>query len=690
MINIPWGNDFALKVPIKKKVIQTTGEIEIQDFDVSSVEQLHVFLQHNEHLPDWHSSQVEWSADPENSSGIIVEVSSQMAPIGMYNIILTGVQNGRRFFSQQCRQFKIIGNASSSDLVIYEGIQTYTLDEVIVLDARGRDGLSAYELAVARGFEGTESEWMATLKGENGNGVLGVELIEQVGNVDHYRMTFTDGTYFDYTVTNSSGSLTPEQIAEIVTELSNTISAGDLNAYTKTEVNNLLNSKANTSDIPTSLSDLNDDATHRTVTDTEKQTWNSKQEPISDLNTIRQNASNAYQKPNTGIPLSDLSEEVQDAIENAGSLTEESDPIFTASPAHGITASDITNWNGKYTKSNSGIPKTDLANDVQTSLGKADTALQDADLTPIENDIDAIEAKIPSAASSSNQLADKAFVNSSIATNTATFKGTFNSLAELQAVTGATNNDYGFVIEYDEQGNEYYDRYKYNGSAWVYEYKIESTPFTAAQWAAIQSGITSGDVEKLAALPTNAQLTALLNAKQDTINDLASIRSGASAGATAYQKPSGGIPKSDLSSAVQTSLGKADTALQSYTETDPVFSASPAAGITSSDITEWDGKAKPTTVVNHGTSDTTFSLTPNVLHVWGTVTSLTLTLATPTDSTIVNEYMFQFTSGSTATTLSLPSSVVWDKDKGTLTVESGYIYQVSILNNIALWARVAA
>lgn len=37
----------------------------------------------------------------------------------------------------------------------------------------------------------------------------------------------------------------------------------------------------------------------------------------------------------------------------------------------------------------------------------------------------------------------------------------------------------------------------------------------------------------------------------------------------AYVKPSGGIPKTDLASAVQTSLGKADSALQSYTETDP-------------------------------------------------------------------------------------------------------------------------
>ena len=37
----------------------------------------------------------------------------------------------------------------------------------------------------------------------------------------------------------------------------------------------------------------------------------------------------------------------------------------------------------------------------------------------------------------------------------------------------------------------------------------------------------------------------------------------------AYVKPSGGIPKTDLASAVQISLGKADSALQSFTEEDP-------------------------------------------------------------------------------------------------------------------------
>ena len=49
---------------------------------------------------------------------------------------------------------------------------------------------------------------------------------------------------------------------------------------------------------------------------------------------------------------------------------------------------------------------------------------------------------------------------------------------------------------------------------------------------------------------------------QPYINDLDAIRSGAAAGATAYQKPAAGIPKTDLASGVQASLNKADTALQ--------------------------------------------------------------------------------------------------------------------------------
>lgn len=57
-----------------------------------------------------------------------------------------------------------------------------------------------------------------------------------------------------------------------------------------------------------------------------------------------------------------------------------------------------------------------------------------------------------------------------------------------------------------------------------------------------------------------------------------------------YSKPSGWIPKSDLASTVQTSLWKADTALQSFTETDPIYSNSPAAWIGTEDINAWNSK----------------------------------------------------------------------------------------------------
>ena len=66
----------------------------------------------------------------------------------------------------------------------------------------------------------------------------------------------------------------------------------------------------------------------------------------------------------------------------------------------------------------------------------------------------------------------------------------------------------------------------------------------------------------LASYTTTANLTELLSQKQDVISDLSSIRSGAAAGSTAYQKPSSGIPKSDLTGTVQTSLDKADSSLQ--------------------------------------------------------------------------------------------------------------------------------
>lgn len=125
-----------------------------------------------------------------------------------------------------------------------------------------------------------------------------------------------------------------------------------------------------------------------------------------------------------------------------------------------------------------------------------------------------------------------------------------------------------------------------------------------------------------------------------------------------YSKPGSGIPKSDLAVDVQTSLEKANTAIQDVS-----------------------GKMDKISVQNHGTSSTTLSISPNILHKWGTITKLTLTLATPTDTSVYNEYMVQFTSGTTPTTLSVPDTVKWVAEPN---IEASKTYQISIVDNIGI------
>ena len=85
--------------------------------------------------------------------------------------------------------------------------------------------------------------------------------------------------------------------------------------------------------------------------------------------------------------------------------------------------------------------------------------------------------------------------------------------------------------------------------------------------------------------------------------------------------------------------------------------------------------------VSHGTSDTTFTLTPNTFHVWDEVATLDLSFGAET-SGVANEYLFQFTSGATATTLTLPSDIKWANDT-TPTIAENKIYQISVLKGLA-------
>ena len=98
----------------------------------------------------------------------------------------------------------------------------------------------------------------------------------------------------------------------------------------------------------------------------------------------------AYVKPNDGIPKTDLAASVQASLDKADTALQ-SAPVTSVNNKTGavtLSASDV--GAGTYSKPSGGIPKSDLASAVQTSLGKADTALQSAPVTSVNNKTGAV------------------------------------------------------------------------------------------------------------------------------------------------------------------------------------------------------------------------------------------------------------------------------------------------------------
>lgn len=213
---------------------------------------------------------------------------------------------------------------------------------------------------------------------------------------------------------------------------------------------------------------------------------------------------------------------VQNKIANLGTMASETESDYRKASNQDTIDNGIKNTIGSLSSLT-----TDAKNDIVSAINEIDSH---ADTNA--SDISDIKDLIPNDASSSNQLADKNFVNSSISTNTANFIGTFNSVAELEAYSGTlTNNDYAFVVGTDSAGNTVYDRYKYTDAttpaSWVFEYELNNSSFTADQWAAINSLATSS---KIAQITTNKNAIGTLSslttsAKTDLVSALNELNS---------------------------------------------------------------------------------------------------------------------------------------------------------------------
>jgi len=256
--------------------------------------------------------------------------------------------------------------------------------------------LAAYRTASAQDII-DNSKLSASLKGANN----GVAELDATGKVPSSQLpSFVDDvleypTLSDFPTTGETGKIyiaidtnkTYRWSGTIYTEISASIALGETS------------STAYRGDRGKTAYDHSQNSTVH-VTAEQKTAWNAKYDkpasgiPDSDLaSTFLKNhqSLSAYSttaQMNTAIAahhdsskqdtIADLATIRSGAAAGATALQTETDPVFAASAAHGISAGDISNWNGKgtYSKPSGGIPKIDLASAVQTSLGKADSALQ--------------------------------------------------------------------------------------------------------------------------------------------------------------------------------------------------------------------------------------------------------------------------------------------------------------------------
>ena len=191
------GNDFRLRIPIVKNVIQVTGEVTSAPFDAENAEVLKVFLERSD---GFCAKSLTYTLDPDNEGNVIADVVGM--DVGTYNLIVAGVKQGIHFRSKEKRQIKLVDSNERANITPteYNGWDAYALDTMVVLDARGRDGLSAYEIAVLHGFVGTETEWLKAL------GIRRIYKSSTSGLVDTYTIVYANMATSTFTVTNGESA----------------------------------------------------------------------------------------------------------------------------------------------------------------------------------------------------------------------------------------------------------------------------------------------------------------------------------------------------------------------------------------------------------------------------------------------------------------------------------------------------
>lgn len=310
-----------------------------------------------------------------------------------------------------------------------------------------------------------------------------------------------------------------------------------------------------------------------------------------------------------------------------------------------------------YTKPSEGIPKSDLSSSIQESLNDISNKVDKVSGKQLstEDFTTALKNKLNQLSNYDDTAVNNAIsgiqsqINTLVSGNASTAIESFNEIiAFLNGITDSQSLD-NIIASIEQQIAEKMDK------------------VTLAKVA------TSGSYNDLSNKPTIPSAVT-----ESTVSGW-----GFTKNTGTYSKPSAGIPKADLASAVQTSLGKADTALQSYTEK----YTGTVTGVKINGTT----KNPSSGVVDLGyinkqlstSTSSSMTLSPNIYYrnTSTSLSTLTIKLGSVSNSNIINEYFVEFTTSSSGTTVSLPSTIKWANEEAP-TFEASTTYQISIVNNL--------
>ena len=175
-----------------------------------------------------------------------------------------GIRNGEDGFSPVIteRETELGYNITITDV---EGSNTITLKNgTNGLDGtNGQDGKSAYDIAVDNGFVGTETEWLESLKGQDGivmdapsdgklYGRMNANWVEVTGSVE---IDDTTTTAEDKTWSAKKINDTIDEVKQSVTEVDNKFSNYNTSTEVDNKITNSLTDYSTTTEIDTKLTD---------------------------------------------------------------------------------------------------------------------------------------------------------------------------------------------------------------------------------------------------------------------------------------------------------------------------------------------------------------------------------------------------------------------------------------------------